>query len=119
MDLADIAGNTSDGVHIASAAGVWSSLVFGFGGVRDFDGDLSFEPALPRLWTSLSFSLRFCKRQIRVRLAHDEETYLVDEGGPLEITVRGERHVLTPGTPVTIPRERAPREAEAVAAARR
>ena len=38
MDLADVAGNASDGVHIASAAGVWSCLVFGFGGVRDFDG---------------------------------------------------------------------------------
>src|SRR5205807_4706444 len=98
MDLADIAGNTSNGVHIASAAGVWSSLVFGFGGVRDFDGDLSFEPALPRVWSSLSFSLRTRDRQVRVRLAHDGETYLVEDGGPLEITVRGERHVLQPGT---------------------
>jgi alpha,alpha-trehalose phosphorylase len=104
MDLADIAGNTSNGVHIASAAGVWSSLVYGFGGVRDFDGDLSFEPSLPRVWKSLSFSLRFCKRQVRVQLTHDEERYLVEEGGPLEITVRGERHVLSPGTPVTVPR---------------
>jgi len=34
MDLGNVAGNVSDGVHIASAAGVWSSLVFGFGGVR-------------------------------------------------------------------------------------
>jgi alpha,alpha-trehalose phosphorylase len=40
MDLGDVAGNASDGVHIASAAGVWSALVFGFGGVRDFDGQL-------------------------------------------------------------------------------
>ena len=50
MDLANVAGNASDGVHIASAAGVWSSLVFGFGGVRDFDGRLSFAPRLPRDW---------------------------------------------------------------------
>ncbi len=109
MDLADIAGNTSNGVHIASAAGVWSSLVFGFGGVRDFDGDLSFEPALPRVWRSLSFSLRFRERQIRVRLSHDEERYLVEDGEPLEITVRGERYVLTAGTPVSVAREPRPR----------
>ena len=38
MDLADVAGNVSSGVHIASAAGGWMGLVFGFGGVRDFDG---------------------------------------------------------------------------------
>jgi alpha,alpha-trehalose phosphorylase len=117
MDLADIAGNTSDGVHIASAAGVWSSLVFGFGGVRDFDGDLTFEPALPRVWSSLSFSLRFRDRQIRVRLTRDEEHYVVDEGGPLEITVRGEQHTLTPGTPTILQRER-PRRRKVAAGTR-
>ena len=116
MDLADVAGNTSDGVHIASAAGVWSSLVFGFGGVRDFDGDLSFEPALPRLWSSLSFSLRFCGRQIRVRLTHGEEHYLVEEGGPLEITIRGERYLLNPGAPTVVPLVPQPRRRQAVKA---
>ena len=49
MDLGNVAGDASDEVRIASAAGVWSSLDFGFGGVRDFDGRLSFDPRLPRL----------------------------------------------------------------------
>jgi alpha,alpha-trehalose phosphorylase len=102
MDLGNVAGNASDGVHIASAAGVWSSLVFGFGGVRDFDGRLSFTPRLPRAWNELAFSLRFCGSQIRIRLTHDEESYLIDEGTPLEITIRGEPHLLSPGTTVTI-----------------
>ncbi|HEU4421837.1 MAG TPA: glycosyl hydrolase family 65 protein, partial [Pilimelia sp.] len=117
MDLADIAGNTSNGVHIASAAGVWSSLVYGFAGVRDFDGDLSFEPALPRVWRSLSFSLRFRKRQIRVHLSHDEERYLVEEGEPLEITVRGTRHLLRPGVPVIVAQVPRPRRQRLVKAA--
>ena len=64
MDLADAAGNASDGVHIASAAGVWQALVFGFGGVRDFDGALSIAPRLPAAWRSLEFSLRFADRQL-------------------------------------------------------
>jgi len=102
MDLGNVAGNASDGVHIASAAGVWSSLVFGFGGVRDFDGHLSFTPRLPRAWNELAFSLRFRGRQIRIRLTHDEENYLIDEGTPLEITIRGELHLLSPGSTVTI-----------------
>jgi alpha,alpha-trehalose phosphorylase len=102
MDLGNVAGNASDGVHIASAAGVWSSLVFGFGGVRDFDGHLSFTPRLPRAWNELAFSLRFRGRQIRIRLTHDEENYLIDEGTPLEITIRGEPHLLSLGTTVTI-----------------
>ncbi|HUY51152.1 MAG TPA: glycosyl hydrolase family 65 protein [Streptosporangiaceae bacterium] len=97
MDLANLAGNASDGVHIASAAGVWSALVFGFGGVRDFDGRLSFAPSLPQDWDELAFSLRFCDRQIRVRLTHDEEHYLLDEGKPLEVTIRSEPYLLAPG----------------------
>jgi alpha,alpha-trehalose phosphorylase len=91
-------------VHIASAAGVWSSLVFGFGGVRDFDGRLSFSPRLPRAWSELSFSLRFCDRQIRITLTHDEERFTVEEGEPLQVIVRGEPHLLAPGTPVAIKR---------------
>ena len=102
MDLGDVAGNASDGVHIASAAGVWSALVFGFGGVRDYDGQLSFTPALPRSWTQLAFSLWFRGRQIRAQLSHDEEQYLLDEGDPLKIIIRGEPHLLTPGTAVAI-----------------
>ena len=102
MDLGNVAGNVSDGVHIASAAGVWSSLVFGFGGVRDFDGRLSFAPKLPRAWNELAFSLRFCGRQIRVKLTRDEERYLVEEGEPLNVHIRGESYLLSLDTPVAI-----------------
>ena len=42
IDLASVTGNASDGVRIVSAAGAWSALVSGFGGVRDFGGRLSF-----------------------------------------------------------------------------
>ena len=102
MDLGNIAGNASDGVHVASAAGVWLSLVFGMGGVRDFEGRLSIAPKLPRVWNMLAFSLWFSDRQIRVHLTHDEERYLVEEGEPLEVTIRGRPHVLSPGSPVVI-----------------
>ncbi len=102
MDLADVAGNVSDGVHIASAAGVWQCLVFGFGGVRDYDGWLSISPRLPNAWESMDFSLRFQGRQIRVHLTHEGEAYTLDEGSPLEISVRGERRRLKRGAPVEL-----------------
>ena len=95
MDLADVAGNVSDGVHIASAAGVWQALVFGFGGVRDFDGRLSITPHLPAAWRSLSFSLRFGDSRLRVELSHDGDRYAV-EGGALDLTVSGVEHRLVP-----------------------
>ena len=56
MDLADAAGNASDGVHITSAPGAWK--------------------ALPTQWRSLAFSLRFGDRHLRIELTHDEERYL-------------------------------------------
>jgi len=63
---------------------------------------LSFAPRLPHAWHGLAFSLRFRGRQIRVRLTHDEESCLIEEGAPLEISVRGEPHLLSPGTTVAI-----------------
>ena len=102
MDLGNVAGNVSNGVHVASAAGVWSSLVFGFGGVRDFDGQLSFAPRLPYAWHELAFSIRFGGQQIRVKLTHDEERYLVEDGAPLSVLIRGEPHLLSPDTALII-----------------
>jgi alpha,alpha-trehalose phosphorylase len=94
MDIADIAGNVSDGVHIASTAGVWSALVAGFGGMRDLGGRLSFDPHLPEAWEQLSFPLRFRDRQLQVTIAHDRERYELLEGPPIEIDVRGEPRTL-------------------------
>jgi alpha,alpha-trehalose phosphorylase len=102
VDLADVAGNMSDGIHVASAAGAWMALVFGFGGVTDFGGRLRFEPRLPRRFSELSFSLRFCDRQLRVHLGHSTEQYVLSEGDPLEVEVRGTTHRLTMHAPLEL-----------------
>ena len=102
MDLGDVAGNASDGVHIASTGGVWMTLVFGFGGVRDFDGALSIDPHLPDVWNGLAFPIRFRDRQLRISLRHDEERYELVEGEPLDITVRGELHTIALGEPLIV-----------------
>ena len=59
VDLDDLHNNASDGVHVASAGGVWTALVCGFGGMRDYDGELSFDPRLPVEWPELSFALQW------------------------------------------------------------
>jgi alpha,alpha-trehalose phosphorylase len=102
MDLADVAGNVSDGVHIASAAGAWMALVFGFGGVRDFDGQLTVDPHLPAAWRSLAFSLRFRDRQLRVQLSHEGERYILENGDALEVAIRGRRYKLHAGKPLRL-----------------
>jgi alpha,alpha-trehalose phosphorylase len=103
MDLSDVPGDAPDGVHIASSAGCWMAVVFGFGGVRDFGGRLTIDPRLPRAWHSLRFSLRFQDRQLRVSLAHDVERYLLEEGEPLEVTIRGAARRLGQGSAIEVP----------------
>ena len=49
VDLADLHGNTTDGVHVASTGGVWNCLVYGFGGMRDYNGIDHLRPAAARL----------------------------------------------------------------------
>nr|WP_246401385.1 glycosyl hydrolase family 65 protein [Jiangella mangrovi] len=95
MDLGDVEGNVADGVHIASAAGVWMALAYGFAGLRDRGGELRFSPHLPTAWARLRLPLRFRDRQVEIVLTHDRETYRLLEGEPLTITVRGHRHQLT------------------------
>ena len=108
MDLADVAGNMSEGVHIASSAGGWMGLVFGFGGVRDFDGKLTIDPRLPQRFRSLGFSLRFHDRQVRVHLTHDLERYSLSEGEPLDVVIRGQAYTLTANAALEIPCPQAP-----------
>ncbi|HWC10238.1 MAG TPA: glycosyl hydrolase family 65 protein [Acidimicrobiales bacterium] len=103
MDLADVAGNASDGVHVASSAGTWMALVFGFGGVRDFDGRLTIDPRLPARFGALRFSLWFQGRQLRVHLTHEGERYVLEDGEPLVMAVRGVSYELKPDAPLELP----------------
>ena len=93
VDLADLHRNTSDGVHVASAGGVWTALVFGFGGMRDHDGVLSFDPRLPDDWPELSFPLAWQGSELDVTIRRDEFRLSVRSGEPVAFSVRGASHV--------------------------
>ena len=103
MDLADVAGNVADGVHVAAAGGVWMSLVYGFGGMRDGDGSrLRFAPHLPGGWDRLCFAVTVRERRLRVNVTRFEVTYTYEEGeGPLEFVHREEPIELTVGETAT------------------
>ncbi|WP_427017577.1 glycoside hydrolase family 65 protein [Pseudarthrobacter sp. P1] len=91
IDLDDSHGNTIDGVHIASTGGVWSSLVCGFAGMRDQGEVLHFDPRLPDGWDVLAFRLRVHGRLLSVELRPGTMGLSVAGGGPLEVSVRGQR----------------------------
>ncbi|MEV8047136.1 glycoside hydrolase family 65 protein [Streptomyces griseoluteus] len=85
MDLYDVEKNTRDGLHIASLAGSWISLVAGFGGLRQHEESLHLAPRLPEHLTRLSFSLRVRRRCLRVSISHSDVKYSLIYGDPLEI----------------------------------
>ena len=67
-DLGDVRGNASEGVHGASAGGLWQALVFGFAGLR-LDGDaVTTEPRLPAHWRRLAFSIVHRGRVVQIDL---------------------------------------------------
>ncbi len=103
VDLADLHSNASDGVHVASAGGVWNSLVYGFGGMRDHNGTLTFDPRLPAQWPALEFRIAVRGSRVAVELTRDEIRFRLRDGDPLDIVVRGERHTVTPGDPTVVP----------------
>ena len=80
IDIADLNHNTKDGLHIASLAGAWSAVVHGFGGLRDYDGRLSFSPRLPPALTRLSFRLAYRERRLQVEVRDSEATYTLHRG---------------------------------------
>jgi kojibiose phosphorylase len=57
-DLENARGNAGDGIHGATAGGLWQAVVFGFGGVRFTDGEVTAQPHLPPGWTRLRFRLK-------------------------------------------------------------
>jgi trehalose/maltose hydrolase-like predicted phosphorylase len=54
-DLLDVRGNAGDGIHGASAGGLWQAIVFGFGGLRVTPQGWSINPRLPQAWKRLAF----------------------------------------------------------------
>jgi len=103
VDLGDLHRNASDGVHVASAGGVWTALVSGFGGMRDHGGELSFDPRLPEDWPSLSFPLQWQGSTLRVRLTRDELRVKVRTGEPVTFTVRGAQYRAAEGAEAVVP----------------
>ncbi|MFD3406491.1 glycoside hydrolase family 65 protein [Kribbella sp. NPDC058693] len=88
IDMRNLHHNTGDGLHMASLGGAWSALVCGFGGLRDRDGRLSFDPALPIGLGGLSFSIRWRGVRLKVEIDPVAVKYTVHNGPDAEITFR-------------------------------
>jgi alpha,alpha-trehalose phosphorylase len=102
MDLADVGGNVKDGCHIASMGGTWMAIVYGWAGMRDYDGMLSFRPKVPKQMEKLRFPLTVRGQILDVDITHEAATYMLREGEGLSIEHNGEEVRLSRGVPVSM-----------------
>jgi len=103
MDLADVGGNVKDGCHIASMGGTWMMLTYGFGGMRDDDGILSFWPRrAPEDNAVLRFPLTYRGHMLEVEIGLEKVEYTLHEGESLLIRHETEEIQLTRENPIAV-----------------
>jgi len=59
VDLADVRSNAAEGIHAASAGGVWQAIIFGFAGIQFTTTGPVAAPSLPKGWKRLKFQLQW------------------------------------------------------------
>jgi alpha,alpha-trehalose phosphorylase len=102
MDLADIGGNVSDGVHMAAMGATWMVLAYGFAGMRDYDGQLSFNPVQFEGQGRIRFPLTVRGQRIEVDMKSDCTTYTLLQGDGLVIRHINEEVRLSPDAPSVV-----------------
>jgi alpha,alpha-trehalose phosphorylase len=96
MDLADVGGNVKDGCHVASMGGTWMLLTYGYGGMRDCDGTLSFWPQrAPEDNAILRFPVTYRGQLLEVEIGVHNVDYTLREGDCIVIRHEAEEIHLT------------------------
>jgi kojibiose phosphorylase len=89
-------GGAAEGIHIANAALLWQTAVFGFAGMHTaMQSDvLTIRPLLPATWTRLAFPIVWKGRRAYVGISRDEVTVTNRSDKPLEVCVGRERRTI-------------------------
>jgi trehalose/maltose hydrolase-like predicted phosphorylase len=89
LDLDDLTGTTSAGLHVATLAGAWQAVLAGFAGVRvTEEGVLTVDPRLPGAWDGLRLRFRCLGRKVRLDITRDRTEIAAD--GPLLAGLAGQ-----------------------------
>jgi len=97
MDVADVGVNMKHGAQIASIGGTWMAVAYGFGGLRDHGGKLTFCPRLAAGWSRLKFRLTVRNNLISLVIKLDTTAYRLCAGEGLSLAHRGQQLEPTPG----------------------
>lgn len=97
IDLDNSYDNVDDGLHLASIGGTWLSIVYGFAGMRDYNGVFTFKPKLPKKWKELDFNLYIRKNCINIKINNTEVAYTLLSGVKLNMIHENKKVALKKG----------------------
>ncbi len=103
LDLDDFNENTYQGLHTAGLGSAWMTLVYGFAGMRNYHGNLSFRPYLPEKLEGYQFSIYFKSRELRVRVTEKGASYRVISDQELKLEHCDKEVILRPGEEKVLP----------------
>lgn len=111
IDLNDKKGNNGIGTHAAALGGGWQAIVYGFGGVRLEDDQLSLNPKLIENWKGLKFPVRFRGQQLLVQIRSNSVEITAapnQQKNEIALEVYGQKYALKSGEVLQI--QRSPEE---------
>jgi len=103
LDLDDFNENTYMGLHTAGLGSAWMALVYGFAGMRNYHGELSFRPYLPDQLDGYQFTIYFRGRQLRLRVTEKGASYRLFSDESLSLEHCEQEITLEPGQEKVFP----------------
>lgn len=102
MDLDELHGDVTPGIHAACAAGAWMSVVRGIAGLKMFEDRIEIDPEMIPWWNELSFSVCWHGCRIKIRLNNEkiEITAHRDNLKEIPLVICGENYRLKSGETV-------------------
>ena len=79
-DIANIHGNTNEGVHAACFGGTWQIVINGFAGVKIVKEVLTIDPKIPKNWRKILFSLKWRGDILKLEINHSTVNIRVVSG---------------------------------------
>jgi alpha,alpha-trehalose phosphorylase len=104
LDLLNLHGNSSDGVHTANMGGSYMAFVFGFGGVRITEEGLSINPFLPGTVTGYSFKFGYFGRLLQLSINEKEIVVTLISGDEISFKHGEKTYTITGGEKCIIKR---------------
>ena len=119
-NLADVGGNVKDGCHIAAMGGSWMIFAYGYAGMQDYDGVLTFRPRrVPEETARMRLRLTYRGQLFEIEISTQEAKYTLIEGNELVLRHEDDAFRLTPETPIVVrpvrPRDLPPEPAAVMA----